>query len=96
MPYIRFRDYHRKKYKCSVRLLRICQDNRLRRLSDFTKMSLNEVLALPECGNTTALSIKTILNDNGLDFRDSPSNKRRRRIATITAHEDRTRPGKRW
>lgn len=68
MPYIVFRDYPNKKYKCSMRLLRICEDNHIHRLSDFSSLTFEDVLSLPECGEATAMHIKKILRDNGLDF----------------------------
>ena len=60
MPYIASEDYPGRKHKCSMRLLRICQDNKLRKLSDFSKMTYQEVLALPECGDATAMFVKSI------------------------------------
>jgi hypothetical protein len=68
MPFITFRDCPGKKYKCSIRLIRICKDNRIRRLSDLTGMTFRELLELPECGKTTAGVVRRILHDNGLDF----------------------------
>lgn len=60
-----------------MRLIRICQDNRLNRLSDFTKMTFKDLLSLPECGTITAAQVKTILEDNGLDFPDCRNQKNR-------------------
>ena len=68
MAYIVFKDYPNKKYKCSIRLIRICQDNRIHRLSDFSRLTFEDVKSLPECGEVTAMHIKKILGDNGLDF----------------------------
>ena len=51
-----------------MRLLRICEDNHINRLSDFTRLTFTDVLSLPECGVATAMHIKKILKDNGLDF----------------------------
>ena len=70
MPYIAFKDYPNKKYKCPIRFIRICSDNKINRLADFSKMSFKEVLSLPECGKTTAIFVKEILQENGLDFRE--------------------------
>lgn len=78
MPHIKFKDVPKKKYKCSMRLIRICYENRISRVSDFSKMTFRELLALPECGMATATQIKQILKDNGLDFRQR-ANKRRLR-----------------
>lgn len=72
MPYISFKDLPRKKFKCPVRLIRICADNRIKRLSQFSEMSFNELLSLPECGEKTALLVREILQGNGLDFRAGP------------------------
>ena len=69
MPYIVFKDYPKKKYKCSVRLLRICSDNHIQKLADFAEMTFNDVVLLPECGPITARHVKKILTDNGLKFR---------------------------
>ena len=68
MTYITFKDYPGKKYRCSVRLVRICQDNDISRLADFTKMTINDLQRVPECGKTTALFVRGILRENGLDF----------------------------
>lgn len=68
MPSITFKDFPDKNYKCSMRLLRICNDNRIHRLADFTRLTLADVLSLPECGMATAMQIKKMLTDNGLDF----------------------------
>lgn len=68
MTYITFKDYPGKKYQCSVRLVRICKDNDLSRLADFTKMTIFDLLRVPECGKTTALFVRGILRENGLDF----------------------------
>ena len=68
MPYMIFKDYPKKKYKCSIRLVRICKDNRLNRLADFSRMSFRDVLSLPECGMKTAVHVRKILKENGLDF----------------------------
>lgn len=78
MPYIKFKDTPYKKYKCSMRLIRICSENRIRRISDFSKMTFNELLSLPECGMATANQVKKILHDNGLDFREKVDKKRLR------------------
>lgn len=69
MPYIAFKDYPNKKYKCPIRFIRICSDNKINRLADFSKMTFKEVLSLPECGKTTAIFVGEILQENGLDFR---------------------------
>ena len=76
MPHIKFKDAPKKKYKCSMRLIRICSENRIRRVSDFAKMTYNELLSLPECGRTTAAQVKDILRDNGLTFREQIDKKR--------------------
>jgi len=68
MPHIKFKDNPEKKYRCSMRLIRICSDNRINRVSDFSKMTFKELLSLPECGKATAMQVKKILKDNGLDF----------------------------
>lgn len=73
MPYITFKDRPRKSYKCSMRLIRICKDNRIYRLSDFTRMTFRESLSLPECGQTTARVVQKILHDIGLDFHTQPA-----------------------
>lgn len=73
MPYIIFKDYPGQKYKCSIRLIRICADNRINRLSDFIRLTFKEMLSLPECGDSTALTVKAILKENGLDFRKKPN-----------------------
>ena len=78
MPYIKFKDTPYKKYKCSMRLIRICSENRIRRVSDFSKMTVQELLALPECGMATATNVKKILHDNGLKFREEIDKKRLR------------------
>lgn len=78
MPYIKFKDAPNKKYKCSMRLVRICSENRIRRVSDFAKMTFNELLSLPECGRTTSAQVKNILRDNGLDFREQIDKRRLR------------------
>lgn len=78
MPHIKFKDTPHKKYKCSMRLIRICSENRIRRVSDFSKMTFNELLSLPECGKATATQVKQILRDNGLDFRENIDKKRLR------------------
>lgn len=51
-----------------MRLLRICKDNHIHRLSDFCRLTFTDVLSLPECGVATAMHIKKILKDNGLNF----------------------------
>ena len=71
MAYITFKDSPGKKHKCSVRLIRICQDNGFRRLSDLSSLTYSEILRVPECGETTAKNIKEILNKYGLDFREN-------------------------
>lgn len=68
MPSISFRDFPDKSYTCSMRLLRICNDNNIHRLADFTRLTFADVLSLPECGMITAMQIKKMLRDNGLDF----------------------------
>ena len=68
MPYITFKDYPGKKYKCSTRLLRICHDNHIHRLSDFSRLTLKDLLSLPECGEATATQVEEIMKDNGLEF----------------------------
>lgn len=78
MPHIKFKDTPHKKYKCSMRLIRICSENRIRRVSDISKMTFNEFLSLPECGKATATKVKEILRDNGLDFREKTDEKRLR------------------
>lgn len=78
MPHIKFKDTPQKKYKCSMRLIRICSENRIHRVSDFSKISFNELLSLPECGKATAIQVKQILRDNGLDFRENIDKKRLR------------------
>lgn len=69
MPYIAFKDYPQKKYKCPIRFIRICSDNRIKRLADFSRMTFKEVLSMPECGKTTAKLVEEILRENDLDFR---------------------------
>lgn len=76
MPHIKFKDAPKKKYKCSMRLIRICSENRIRRVSDISKMTFNEFLSLPECGKATATKVKEILRDNGLNFRKKIDKKR--------------------
>ena len=89
MPYITFRDCPGKKYKCSIRLIRICKDNRISKLSQIAKMTLRDLMALPECGMTTAEVVRKILNDNGLDFRvqqarlSNPQTNRNKKIFTM-------------
>lgn len=61
-----------------MRLIRICSENRIRRVSDISKMTFNEFLSLPECGKATATKVKEILRDNGLDFREKTDEKRLR------------------
>ncbi len=78
MAYITFKDSPGKKHKCSIRLVRICQDNGFSRLVDFSNMTFNEMLRVPECGKTTAIYIKDILKEHGLNFREKPSNSRRK------------------
>ena len=78
MPHIKFKDAPKKKYECSMRLIRICSENRIRRVSDISKMTFNEFLSLPECGKATATKVKEILRDNGLDFREKIDKKRLR------------------
>lgn len=78
MPHIKFKDAPKKEYKCSMRLIRICSENRIRRVSDISKMTFNEFLSLPECGKATATKVKEILRDNGLDFREKIDKKRLR------------------
>ena len=86
MAYITFKDYPRKKYKCSVRLLRICADNRIYRLADFSKMTFCEVTSLPECGPVTAMQVKRILNDNGLDFRNKHNLRKTKKLPGCQQH----------
>lgn len=81
MAYMIFKDYPKKKYKCSIRLVRICEDNRLRRLADFSRMSFREVLSLPECGMKTAVHIKKIMKENGLDFDEKGHRVKQRKLA---------------
>ena len=38
-------------------------------------MTFKELLLLPECGNFTAMTVKAILIENGLDFRERQSTK---------------------
>lgn len=76
MPHIKFKDVPKKSYKCSMRLVRICSENHIRRVSDFSKMTFNELLSLPECGKATATQVKNILKDNGLNFREQIDKKR--------------------
>ncbi|MBT8346125.1 MAG: hypothetical protein HKP41_13510 [Desulfobacterales bacterium] len=78
MPHIKFKDTPHKKYKCSIRLIRICSENRIRRVSDISKMTFNEFLSLPECGRATATQVEEILRDNGLEFREKIDKKRLR------------------
>lgn len=68
MPHIRFKDNPEKRYPCSMRLIRICSDNRINRVADFSRMTRDDLLSLPECGKATALQVSRILKDNGLDF----------------------------
>ena len=72
MPYITFKDYPKKKFKCPIRLLRICKDNRIKRLAQFSEMTFKELLLLPECGTRTAILVRQILKENGLDFSEQP------------------------
>lgn len=69
MAHITFKDCPGKKHKCSIRLVRICQDNGFCRLTDLSNLTFNEMLRVPECGETTATFIKNILLEYGLDFR---------------------------
>jgi len=78
MPHITFQDYPKKKFKCPVRLLRICKDNRINRLAQFSEMTFNDMLSLPECGNVTAILVRHILRENGLDFSVKPKAKVRK------------------
>lgn len=80
MAHITFKDYPGKKHKCSIRLVRICQDNGFRRLSDLSNLTFNEMLRVPECGETTATFIKSILFEYGLDFRPKTKNERQKNI----------------
>jgi DNA-directed RNA polymerase alpha subunit len=75
VPYVTFKDVPGRKHECSVRLARICEDNRFRRLKDLSAMTYKEMLRVPECGETTANYIKELLNEYGLDFREIPGNK---------------------
>lgn len=68
MPYITFKDYPEKTYKCTTRLLRICHDNQIRRLADLSRLTVKDLMSLPECGEATAAQVEKMLRDNGLDF----------------------------
>ena len=82
MPYISFKDFPGRKHECSVRLLRIYEDNRFRRLTDLSNMTYKEMLRVPECGETTATYIKRILNEYGLDFREISNKPLRKGLKT--------------
>ena len=51
-----------------MRLLRICKDNNIRRLSDFSHLTFRDMLSFPECGKPTAMNVRQMLKDNGMDF----------------------------
>lgn len=51
-----------------MRLLRICQDNHIHRLADFSHLTFRNMLSFPECGKATAMDVKQMLKDNGMDF----------------------------
>jgi hypothetical protein len=76
MPHIIFKDFPKKKYKCPIRLIRICKDNRINRLVDFSAMTIDELLSLPECGTRTAILVRGFLRENGLDFCEKPRAKK--------------------
>ena len=51
-----------------MRLLRICKDNHIHRLADFSHLTFRDMLSFPECGKATAMNVKQMLKDNGMDF----------------------------
>jgi DNA-directed RNA polymerase alpha subunit len=84
VPDITFKDIPGRKHECSVRLIRICEDNRFRRLTDLSEMTYKEILRMPECGETTANYIKGLLNKYGLDFREVPKKNRKKGLKQIS------------